>query len=152
MPGDREPPQVQSWRLGPVRVLRLIGELDAVTVPAVAVRLEEALLTFEDLSLVVDLTQVTFIASAGVGVLVRIRQEVQRRGGRLIVVLAPQGRARRLFELTRMVDHFEVRLTLPEATRALRQHGPRALLADKIRADPEPTPPPTPIPRGPTGI
>ncbi|MFF5113675.1 STAS domain-containing protein [Streptosporangium sp. NPDC000509] len=152
MPGDREPPQVQSWRLGPVRVLRLIGELDAVTVPDVAVALEKALLAFEDLRLVVDLTQVTFIASAGVGALVRIRQEVQRRGGRLIVILAPQGRARRLFELTRMVDHFEVRRTLPEAVHALRQHGPRPLLADKIRADPEPTPPPIPIPRGPTGV
>ncbi|MFF3437559.1 STAS domain-containing protein [Streptosporangium sp. NPDC002721] len=151
MTGDREPPQVQSWRLGPVRVLRLIGELDAVTVPAVAVALEKALLTFEDLRLVVDLTQVSFIASAGVGALVKMRQEVQRRGGRLIVVLAPQGRARRLFELTRMVDHFEVRLTLPDAVHALRSHAPRPFLPEQIRQSPEPTPPPTPIPRGPTG-
>ncbi|WP_440107815.1 hypothetical protein [Streptosporangium sp. H16] len=49
MPGDRAAPQVQSWRVGSVRVLRLIGELDAVTVPGVAVKLDEALLTFEDL-------------------------------------------------------------------------------------------------------
>ncbi|WP_329081329.1 MULTISPECIES: STAS domain-containing protein [unclassified Streptosporangium] len=149
MPGDRAAPQVQSWRVGPVRVLRLIGELDAVTVPEVAVTLDEALLTFEDLLLVVDLTQVTFIASAGVGALVRMRQDVQRRHGRLIVVLAPQGRARRLFELTRMVDHFEVRLTLPEAVSALRGQEPRPFLPEQIRPSPEPTPPPTPIPGGP---
>uniref|UniRef100_UPI003F49AE64 STAS domain-containing protein n=1 Tax=Streptosporangium sp. CA-256172 TaxID=3240076 RepID=UPI003F49AE64 len=149
MPSDRAAPQVQSWRVGSVRVLRLIGELDAVTVPDVAVKLEEALLTFEDLLLVVDLTQVTFIASAGVGALVRMRQDVQHRQGRLIVVLPAHGRARRLFELTRMVDHFEVRLTLPEAVSALRQHRPRPLLPEEMKMAPEPTPPPTPIPGGP---
>ena len=77
MPGDRGMPQVQSWRVASVRVLRLIGELDAVTVPHVAVKLEEALLTLESPVLVVDLTQVTFIASVGVGALVWMRQEVQ---------------------------------------------------------------------------
>ncbi|MGS2646470.1 anti-sigma factor antagonist [Streptosporangium sp. LJ11] len=151
MPADRAAPQVQSWRLGSVRVLRLVGELDAVTIPDVAVTLDEALLTFEDLRLVVDLTQVTFIASVGVGALVRMRQDVQRRQGRLIVVLPAQGRARRLFELTRMVDHFEVRLTLPEAVCALRQHEPRPPLPQQIRPAPEPTPPPTPMPKGPAG-
>ncbi|MEU4404810.1 hypothetical protein AB0F88_09810 [Streptosporangium sp. NPDC023963] len=47
MPADRAAPQAQSRRLGSVRVLRLIGELDAVTVPDVAVTLDEAPLTFE---------------------------------------------------------------------------------------------------------
>lgn len=151
MPGDRGLPQVQSWRVGPVRVLRLIGELDAVTVPGVAVTLDEALLTLEDLLLVVDLTQVTFIASVGVGALARMRLDVQRRRGRLIVVLPAHGRARRLFELTGMVDYFEVRLTLREAVQALRGHQPRPLLPEQFRPDQEPTPPPTPIPRGPAG-
>lgn len=130
-------------------MLRLIGELDAVTVPGVAVKLDEALLTFEDLSLVVGLTQVTFIASAGVGAPVRMRQNVQRRQGRLIAVPPAQGRARRLFELTHIVDHFEVRLTLPEAVGTLRQRRPRPLLPEEMRMTPEPTPPPTPIPGGP---
>jgi anti-sigma B factor antagonist len=149
VPGDRSAPQVQSWRVGPVRVLRLIGELDAVTVPGVVVKLDEALLTFEDVLLIVDLTQVTFIASAAVSALVRTRRDVLRRQGRLIVVLPPQGRARRLFELTRMVDHFEIRLTLPEAVSALRQRKQRPLLPEEMRMAPEPTPPPTPIPGGP---
>ncbi|MEU8377970.1 STAS domain-containing protein [Streptosporangium sp. NPDC048865] len=92
----------------------------------------------------------TFITSAGVGALVRMRQDVQRRHGRLIVVLPAQGRARRLFELTRMVDHFEVRLTLPGAVNALRGHElRRPLLPEKIKPASEPTPPPTPIPGGP---
>ncbi|MEU4408028.1 STAS domain-containing protein [Streptosporangium sp. NPDC023963] len=142
---------MQSWRLGPVRVLRVIGELDAMTVPDVVVKLDEALLTFDDLSLVVDLTQVTFIASAGVGALVEMRRKVQRRQGRLIVVLPPQGRARRLFVLTRMVDHFEVRLTLPEAVSALRRQDPGPPLGEGMRPAPESTPPPTPIPGGPAG-
>ncbi|MFI6513659.1 STAS domain-containing protein [Streptosporangium sp. NPDC050855] len=149
MPGDRNVPQVQSWRVGPVRVLRVIGELDAVTVPAVAESLDEALLTFEEVLLVVDLTQVTFIASAGVGAMVEIRQKVQQRRGRLVVVLAPQGRARRLFELTRMVDHFETRLTLPEAVHALRPDESHLLLPERTRPAPEPAPAATPPPQGP---
>ncbi|GAA3000515.1 STAS domain-containing protein [Streptosporangium longisporum] len=149
MAGDENVPQVQSWRVGPVRVLRLAGELDAVTVPNVAVRLDEALLTFEEVLMVVDLTQVTFIASAGVGALVEIRQKVQQRQGRLVVVLPPQGRARRLFELTRMVDHFEIRLTLPAAVSALRPHEPHPLLPERTKPAPKPAPAPTPTPRGP---
>ncbi|MFI6507634.1 STAS domain-containing protein [Streptosporangium sp. NPDC050855] len=136
--------QVQSLRAGPVRVLRVIGELDAVTVPDVAEKLDEALLTFEEVLLVVDLTQVTFIASAGVGALVRIRQKVQQRQGRLIMILPLQGRARRLFELTRMIDHFEVHLTLPGAMSALRPHEAHRLLSEKPEPTPSPTPTPTP--------
>lgn len=109
-------------------------------------KLEEALLTLERPGLVVDLTQVTFIASVGVGALVRMRQEVHQRQGRLSVVLPTGGRARRLFELTRMVDHFEVRLTLQEAVSALRAQNPSPLVDGEVRPAPEPAPPPTPIP------
>jgi anti-anti-sigma factor len=116
--------EVQSWQLGSLRVLRLVGELDVLTVPGVRVKLDEVLLTFDELSLIVDLTPVTFIASVGVGVLVEIRRQVSERGGRLIVVLPPGGRPRRLFELTRMIDYFEVRETLEDAVHAFQGDDP----------------------------
>lgn len=116
--------EVQSWRVGALRVLRLAGELDALTVPAVRARLDEALATFGEPALIVDLTRVTFIASAGIGALVQLRAEAAARRDRLIVVLPLEGRARRLFELTRMVDHFDTRPTLHEAVRALRGEEP----------------------------
>ncbi|GAA4599736.1 hypothetical protein GCM10023194_80670 [Planotetraspora phitsanulokensis] len=116
-PGTRA--EVQSWQLGYTRVLRLVGELDAVTVPDLRLTLDEAI-TSDDPSLVVDLTQVTFIASAGVGVLVELRVRVSEHDGRLIVVLPRVGRARRMFEVTRIVDHFEIRETVEDAVRSLR--------------------------------
>lgn len=116
-PGTRS--EVQSWQLGYTRVLRLVGELDILTVPDLRVKLEEAL-TSDDLSLVVDLTQVTFIASVGVGALVELRLRVAEHDGRLIVVLPRGGRARRMFEITRMVEQFEIQETVEDAVRALR--------------------------------
>ncbi|MEU8381210.1 STAS domain-containing protein [Streptosporangium sp. NPDC048865] len=118
--------EVQTWRLDSLGILRLLGELDVFTAPRVRVALDEAATAHHELRLIVDLTQVTFIASAGVGLLVEIRQRVGERGGRLVVVLAPGSRPRRLFELTCMTGHFEIAESLQEAVRALRPvtHGP----------------------------
>ena len=113
--------EVRSWRLDSLWVLRLVGELDACTVPSVRVKLDRVLLAFEALTLVVDLTHVTFMASAGVGALVEIQEKVSERGGRLIVVLPTGGRPHRLFELTGMMGYLDVRETLEGAVRALRE-------------------------------
>jgi anti-anti-sigma factor len=116
--------EIQAWRLGPLRVLRLVGELDVFTVPGVQAKLEEVLLAFDGLTLIVDLTRLTFMGSTGVRVLLEIREKVAARRGRLIVVLAPGSNPRRLFELTRVMDHFEIAETLKDTVRALRQAQP----------------------------
>jgi anti-sigma B factor antagonist len=112
--------EIQTWRLDSLRVVRLLGELDTLTVPRVRVQLDEVLLTFDELTLIVDLTRLTFMGSTGVNVLLETRDRVAERGGRLIVVLAPESNPRRLFEVTRMIDHFEVVETLEDMVRTLR--------------------------------
>jgi anti-anti-sigma factor len=79
------------------------------------------LVAVDELTLIVDLTRLTFMGSTGVRVLLEIREKVAARGGRLIVILAPGSNPRRLFELTRMMDHFEIAETLKDTVRALRQ-------------------------------
>jgi anti-sigma B factor antagonist len=116
--------EAQSWRLGRLHVLRLVGELDVLTAHLVQVRLDEALPTFDELTLIVDLTRVTFIASAGVGALLELRQKISDRQGRLVVVFPRRSNPWRLFELTGMISVFEVRQSLQEAVRALRQQIP----------------------------
>ncbi|MGS2645100.1 anti-sigma factor antagonist [Streptosporangium sp. LJ11] len=118
--------EVRTWRLESLRVLRLLGELDAFTAPRVRAILDEVVGVCHELRLIVDLTQLTFMASTGLGLLLEIRDRVGERGGHLIVILAPGSRPRRLFDLTRLTDHFEVAESLREAVHALRQmeHAP----------------------------
>jgi len=113
--------EVRTWRLESLWVLRLLGELDAFTAPRVRVTLDEVADAHRELRLIVDLTQLTFMASTGVGLLLEVRDWVGERGGHLIVILTPDSRPRRLFDLTRMADHFEVVESLREAVYALRQ-------------------------------
>ncbi|GAA3032263.1 STAS domain-containing protein [Streptosporangium longisporum] len=115
------PLEVRTWRLESLRILRLLGELDAVTAPRVHATLDEAVGSRGEVRLIVDLTGLTFITSAGVGLLVEIRRRVGERGGRLIVILAPGSSPRRLFDLTTMTDYFEVAESLREAVGVLKQ-------------------------------
>ncbi|MEU8377988.1 STAS domain-containing protein [Streptosporangium sp. NPDC048865] len=112
--------EVRAWRLDSLRILRLLGELDTLTAPRVRAAFGEILPARGGFGLIVDLTRLTFISSAGVSLLVEIRRRAGERGGRLVVVLAPGSRPRRLFDLTTMTDYFEVAENLKEAVRALR--------------------------------
>jgi anti-anti-sigma factor len=58
--------------------------------------------------LVLDLSGVTFIDVAGVGILVRVHEEAARRGGRLPLVSVPAPVAK-LMHLTGLDHQFEVR-------------------------------------------
>jgi anti-sigma B factor antagonist len=72
------------------------GELDAF----VADELESAFgETDRDARIVVDLTDVSFLDSTALGLVVRAVRAVDDRGGAIRVVL-PNGTARRIFELT----------------------------------------------------
>ncbi|MFI6509924.1 STAS domain-containing protein [Streptosporangium sp. NPDC050855] len=113
--------EVRTWRLESLRILRLLGELDVSTAPRVRAILDKVVSAPHEPMVIVDLTQLTFIASAGVGLLVEIRRRVGERGGRLIVILAPGSSPRRLFDLTGMRDYFEVAESLREAVGVLKR-------------------------------
>lgn len=94
-------------------VLHLAGELDMATSP----RLRQdvvALVAKGRRFLVVDLTEVDFVDSTGLGVLVGAMKRVRVHDGELHVVVASD-RLRQLFEVTRLVRAFALFESVEEA-------------------------------------
>jgi anti-sigma B factor antagonist len=66
------------------RVVHVVGEIDTLTAPVLRTRLDEHLAEVE--LLVLDLSQVTFLGSAGLAALVAARDEADRYDHRLRLV------------------------------------------------------------------
>lgn len=81
-----------------VRIVAVAGELDISNIGA----LEEVTfdLPNERLGVVIDLSAATYIDSAALGLLFRLRGALQRRGQALRVVCPPACSARRVLDLT----------------------------------------------------
>ena len=82
------------------------GEIDVSTVARLEAALEAAIETGGSGVVVVDLTEVTFIDSSGLGALVAGLKQAQQRGGTL-VVRGIQGAPRKVFEITGLLDVFQ---------------------------------------------
>lgn len=96
-------------------VLHVTGEIDMLTAP----RVEEALMPLvrqQPSVLVVDLSGVTFLASAGLKLLVAA-QQASREGTRVRVVAADQQTFRPI-ELTGLTEYIAVYATVAEALSA----------------------------------
>ena len=87
--------ETQLLRDGDAIVVAVAGDVDLETAPALWTALEPVLMSAD--RLVLDLSQVTFIDSSGLGVLVRASQLLGRREA--LVVRSPQPQARRVFQL-----------------------------------------------------
>jgi len=85
-------------------ILALSGEIDLATADAAAERGIEALESAQD-ELVIDLGDVTFVDSAGLTALVRIRKTALGDGKRVLVISA-QPYLQRAFELTGLANAF----------------------------------------------
>ncbi len=96
-----------------IPVLRLSGEIDIDTAGMLRERLS-ALLDGGSTFIVVDLSGVAFLDSAGLKVLDDAQQDAARRDARLALA-CPPGRVLRLFEITGLDDHFAIH---PDAERA----------------------------------
>ena len=95
-----------------VRVLHVVGELGMLTAPLLAMRLTEQQSAVP--KLVVDLSEVSFLGSAGLAALVEAKDAADRHGGQLLVV--PGSRiARRALEATGLLSLFTVADDVPEA-------------------------------------
>jgi anti-sigma B factor antagonist len=82
------------------------GEVDAVTAPQLGRRLL-GLADEGKTQVVVDLSNVTFMDSTGIGVLLNaVRQLRQRDGG--LVLVCPTERILRPFQITGLVDHLRI--------------------------------------------
>jgi anti-anti-sigma factor len=90
---------------GDVVVVEVEGKFDAVTAPGVKARLHE-LIAAGNTRLVINLTAMQFIDSAGLGVLVSCLRRAAADGGDLRLAEVPPF-CRSVFELTRLTRVFD---------------------------------------------
>ncbi|MFF2526817.1 STAS domain-containing protein [Streptomyces liangshanensis] len=82
--------KVDETERGPWTVLCITGELDLITSPEIRRRVHDAVAAGRH-ALVLDLSQVFFCDSSGVGVLIAARRLVRSCGGGLRIVLPARG-------------------------------------------------------------
>lgn len=100
-----EPSKVRSLPDGRA-LMALSGELDLAIAPDLVTEMEYAL-DHVSPHLVLDLTDVEFIDSSGLTMLLRVRQLTQERGGSLVLTGANEA-LDYLLTLTRLHDFFDV--------------------------------------------
>lgn len=93
-------------------VVGVLGEIDTMTAPVLTERLSTQIPTAP--LLVVDLTRVTFLGSAGLAALVEAKEATERAGHRLRLVCGSHAVARAL-EATNLMALFDVADGVPEA-------------------------------------
>lgn len=86
-------------------VIALSGELDPHTAPLLQREIDGVITEGSDL--VLDLSQLGFVDSSGLRVLISAQQQLADHGGTL-VVRAPSETVRRLLEITGLVDHITI--------------------------------------------
>jgi anti-sigma B factor antagonist len=100
-------------RDGHIHVIHVKGEIHVSTAPEFAARLDDAIKQ-EAVAVVLDLTEVEFIDSTGLTVLLNGLRSVTLRGGRLALAVS-NPTVLRLFEITRLDSTFDIEPTLKDA-------------------------------------
>jgi anti-anti-sigma factor len=101
-----------------IGIVTLTGELDIVQAHALRNRLLAAVRN-EDLGLVVDLTEATYLDSVGVSVLFELAERLSQRQLRLAVVLPEGGVVERVVSIVNLASVAEIRNTLDDAFAAI---------------------------------
>ncbi|WP_344977102.1 STAS domain-containing protein [Streptosporangium fragile] len=105
---------VQTWHHGPCVVVRVVGELDMAVAPRLRAEIDRALDGRGGPCMVMDLTEVPFCDSVGLGILVGTLTRMRETRGRLVLVVGP-GMITHLLTITNLDRHFETRGSLREA-------------------------------------
>jgi anti-sigma B factor antagonist len=87
-------------------VVRVVGEVDIVTAPVLRRHLDSAIGSGRP-TIVIDLSETTFLDARGVGVLVAARKQVAHNGGQL-VIRKPPALVRRVLELAEQTERIEI--------------------------------------------
>jgi anti-sigma B factor antagonist len=87
------------------KVLVLSGDVDLATAPVLRDRIEEA--AEDGATVVIDLRDVRFMDSPGLGTLIYCRQLLEQRGSAL-VARSPQGHVRELFDVVQLDSVFPI--------------------------------------------
>lgn len=100
-----------------IHVITVAGEIHVSTAPGFSEQLN-ASIRDDSPTVVLDLTDVDFIDSTGLSVLLNGLRRVTRQQGRMVLV-ATNPTVLRLFEITRLDSTFDIRSTRDEALRAV---------------------------------
>lgn len=119
-----------------VPVARLEGEIDASNVEEIGDRLR-TLLTNRSVALVVDLTDITYLDSAGINLLFALGAEMQGRQQRLGLVVAAPSPIARMVSLTGLDRSLTVQPALEQALQRVRDDGGTAGAAPGRVATPD---------------
>jgi anti-sigma B factor antagonist len=107
--------RVNEQTLGDGHLIDACGEIDHMTTPLVADALRKATLDGYG-PVVLDLTETTFIDSAGISTLLNGLRRLTRLRRKLIVI-CPPGPARRVFDILGLVGTFQIVDSLREVAR-----------------------------------
>ncbi|HWJ31075.1 MAG TPA: STAS domain-containing protein [Gaiellaceae bacterium] len=111
----RTEPVLGVEKQGDACVVRLGGELDLYNAPQVRRALNDACAE-SPARIVVDLSEVTFIDSTALGVLIEARRQLDNENAFLLA--APGLETRRALEISGLDRHFTVHRTVPDALHA----------------------------------
>ena len=113
MTDERHKLDISSEKTEAATIVRVKGEIDLRTSP----QLRKELINLLDDApgkIVLDLADVSYVDSSGVGTIVELKRRVMRSKGDVILV-ALQQRVRSLFEITRLDKFFTLVDTVEEA-------------------------------------
>ena len=111
----RREPVISTEKSGDACIVRLAGELDLYNAHAVREALLAACADGPE-RVIVDLSEVEFIDSTALGVLIEARSKLPNRGGFLLA--APGLETRRALQISGLDRHFGVHQTVGEALAA----------------------------------
>jgi len=97
-----------SARDGHDRIVTLSGELDASTAPGLRESLAELIATAPGITVVLDLHELQFIDSTGLGLLVGVQKQARDEGHKLVLGW-PRRSVHRALEVAGLVDVFDIR-------------------------------------------
>ncbi|MER7355244.1 MULTISPECIES: anti-sigma factor antagonist [Nonomuraea] len=109
---------VRSWTDGRFALVQAIGDLDMAAVPLLREELDQVLAPMHGPQLAIDLTEVPFCDSVGLGLLVSTLTRVKEMHGRLILVVG-SGMIPHLLAITNLDRHFELTDTVDGARQTL---------------------------------
>jgi anti-anti-sigma factor len=103
---------------GGVLVVRLVGEIDMSNIDTVRTTLAEAI-SNQGLRAVVDLSQTTYLDSAGINFFLELRERLRVRGQGLRLVVPERSAVRSALNYAGVIGPLSVSATVPEALATL---------------------------------
>ena len=114
--------EIMEEAVGKATVLKLVGRLDSLSAGSLKDRVKGCSKKGQ-VCLVIDMAEVDFVDSSGLGSLVACLRSVKNLGG-VVRIAALQDRVRAVFELIRLHQIFEIFDSVAVATNSFQDTGP----------------------------